>query len=244
MHTFYEKLYINNIFHYITSNYITEYKMGFYGHNIRWKRGDNMRVKLSILSLIVLISTSFIINEERFLKFMVTMLGGQVVEKGMKIEISDIKVNDAEDLFRNIEQYKEENGIKLNIDDEFLGTQGKVYINVESEGDYIKLYQINNNILRFINTKHNNISTYYFIKGKLEDNNLITYSNKLRLFLQVIGSNNIKTVDDKAIYGTAFTGFFKNEVISNEKVDLNFSVNQYTSGTYVTIGTPIIACSY
>ncbi|MEW8957374.1 YwmB family TATA-box binding protein, partial [Clostridium sp.] len=191
-----------------------------------------------------LLSTSFIINEERFLTGVVTLLSGQVVEKAMRIEVNNVEDKEGKELVENLNQYKDSKNIDLDIVDEFLESKGKIYINMGIKDNDTKLYQINDNILNLINTEYKNINTYYFIRGKLEDKEPKTYEKKLQLFLQLIGSNNVKTINNKEVYGTALTGFFNSEIIANEKVDLNFSINKYTSGTYVNIGTPIITFSY
>lgn len=202
-----------------------------------------MRFKISIVIFMLLILLPIPTLQKEILNNIVWTLDGQVIENSMTVELNECNQYSLKEIKNNINKLSNSN-LKVDILDDALALEGKIYINITSEDINSDFNQLKNNILTSINTKDTNVKTYYCTKGKIHDNDY-KYVAKLENVLQIIGSKKINVVkSNEGYFGTAYTGYFQNSINTNEKLDMNFSINEYTSGTYVIIGTPIIACIY
>lgn len=200
-----------------------------------------MKLKSSILVFMILILLPIKTFQSKALNNIILNIGGQVVENSIVLEIKNCNRTYI-DKIKNTVNQSVCSDINVEIKDEYLDLYEKAYINISTNNAKVDINKLKDKIITSINTNENNINTYYCTKGKIHNSN---YINRLNDVLQIIGSKKIDIIkSDNGYFGTAYTGYFKSNVNANEKVDMNFSINEYTSGTYVIIGTPIITCSY
>lgn len=140
--------------------------------------------------------------------------------------------------------YKNNNleGYIENVD---YGNKSTITINIEKSTSKNELYVIEDSILKSINKKQKDIKTYNYLQVSLPNSNIMKNNEIVLNLLKQNGAINVSTTKiDNGISTVAYTGSLK-PIYSNGKIeDLNYSINKYSSGTMLTIGTPVIVASY
>lgn len=156
-----------------------------------------------------------------------------LLQKSPIKDISSIK-NDSEDIyFSNISNY-----------DEFIELQGvdlkeqcKITINYKILNSENSLNKIEEYLQKYTENKVVEAKYFKYLKGKLDSNNMDYYNDQIIKALKKYGATNISSL--KISNGITSTAVLKNKY-NNKKINLNYSICSYESGTYLLIGTPFL----
>lgn len=92
---------------------------------------------------------------------------------------------------------------------------------------------------------HDKCMYYEYVKAKLPDKDLASLNKELAWMLKSHGATNINSVElNNGFSSTACTGRFHRKMNNGKLMDLNYALNNYTSGKYIIIGTPEIIIAY
>ncbi|MGV8980050.1 YwmB family TATA-box binding protein [Clostridium sp.] len=163
-------------------------------------------------------------------------------------------------------------GIKLNIASnvnsyciDFLGENIKGYIealkynneeivtiNISEIGNENGLKSLKNKVSNSIGYRGKDIKYFQYLKAKFENDsnnlgveNINVVNEKIINVLKSHGTENIETVKiNNGLSTVAYTKRYDEKVNNNKLIDFNYAVCNYSSGSYIIIGTPEIIISY
>lgn len=120
-----------------------------------------------------------------------------------------------------------------------------IVINIFKIDNLDRLLWLENNIRTKITLVSENIKYYKYLKAKLPDENIRYYNNEIKKILINYRVQNIETVKINNGFSTiAYTKKYTPKKINGKLIDLNYAVCNYSSGSYIIIGTPEIYMPY
>ncbi|EDS78280.1 YwmB family TATA-box binding protein [Clostridium massiliodielmoense] len=152
--------------------------------------------------------------------------------------------------------YKNENSCYIKFNDynnaegiisiENLKSNPLVKVSIVEKGNYNNLKQLNKwvkNIECKISEEGN--IHYQYLKAKLPKGSLNKVNKELIELLKGKGAKNIDSIEINNGFTTcAYTRQYKSKRINGKLMDFNYALSNYSSGSYVTIGTPEIITTY
>lgn len=203
-----------------------------------------MKNKFMIVTFLIFTFFSMPKTEEDFINNMIKSVDGIIIESGSKIEITNVKDFNKNELDDILIKYNKDK-VKISIDEEALELEGRVIINTASTDNNFSLNDLNKDILRQVTRKDRNIKVFSCAKAQLKDDDLELYKNDLEKYLINTGGKNIKfTSIDSGVTGIALANINNSKNANSNLFNINFALVKYTSGTYIIVGTPIITCAY
>ena len=138
------------------------------------------------------------------------------------------------------------NSTKGLISIENLNSNPLVKIRITEKEKYNNLEQINKWVKNIENkiSEEENIN-YQYLKAKLPKCNLNKVNENLIGLLKSKGAKNIDSIEINNGFTTcAYTRQYKPKKINGKLMDFNYALSNYSSGEYITIGTPEIITTY
>ncbi|MBV4430424.1 hypothetical protein KM803_03615 [Clostridium tyrobutyricum] len=127
-------------------------------------------------------------------------------------------------------QYDDHNIVKIDI--------------VKKDNKYM-IQQLENNLDKILGSELENVRMYRYIKIEMENNNIDETYKKVTNVLKIIGVNRINTeAIENGYTSTAYTGQYEKIYSNGAPIDFNFAVVEYSTGTYLIMGTPEIMETY
>lgn len=137
---------------------------------------------------------------------------------------------------------KKVSGSIVNIKD---AAGSSIVLNIIEKSVYNNVEEIKASLLKSLNLSGENIEYSYHIKAKVPSNDMKSINETMLNFLKGRGSSNLESIDISNGYSTvAYTRNFQPISSSGKLIDLNYAVVNYSTGTYILLGTPIIMIPY
>lgn len=147
--------------------------------------------------------------------------------------MSNIK-RDSKDIYSfNISNYDE----FIELQGVNLKQQSKITINYKILNNENSLNKIEEYLQKYTENKVVEAKYFKYLKGKLHSNNMDYYNEEIVKALKKHGATDISSL--KISNGITSTAVFKDSY-NNKKINLNYSICSYESGTYLLIGTPFL----
>lgn len=172
-------------------------------------------------------------------------------------------------LIKNLEFYNE---IKLNIyeNDDLYGIefssenfQGYIETIIYNNEDFITiniskianengLESLKNKVSKSIGSRGQSIKYFQYLKAKIIENvgntgkdSIYNVNQNIIKILKTHGTENIETVNiNNGLSTIAYTKKYSSKVNNNKLIDFNYAICNYSSGSYIIIGTPEIITTY
>ena len=127
-----------------------------------------------------------------------------------------------------------------------------VTINISKIGSENGLQSLKNKVSNCIGYREGNIKYFQYLKAKIpysgtklgvEDINVV--NEEIIKILKSHGTENIETVKiNNGLSTVAYTKNYDEKLTNNKLIDFNYAVCNYSSGSYIIIGTPEIIITY
>ncbi|WP_040210633.1 hypothetical protein [Clostridium polynesiense] len=154
---------------------------------------------------------------------------------GKRFKEEDCEAINIEDNFYHMHLKKDNTSMEImgvNLEDK---SQITVKINItENENNLMKIEKI---LHEYTEIKPGEAKYFKYLKGKLKHNNIDYYNEEIINILRSYGGSYISSINiQNGITGTADIG----KGTSKKAVNLNYSICNYDTGSYLLIGTPIL----
>ena len=189
-----------------------------------------------------IISETIMVTNSEILE--TTVKGVYYTSKDLFTELNDLgKKITGEDLEIQKEESKvftiniEQNSVLIELKGVVLEDKSEVSVKLTALNNKRSLDYLEKYLHYYTKNKETEPKYYKYLKGKLNNNKVEVNNERVKTALKAIG---FKAVDTIPITSgiTGYASFRKN--ISKDKINLNYSICSYKTGTYIFIGTPII----
>jgi hypothetical protein len=125
-----------------------------------------------------------------------------------------------------------------------------ITVNISKVGNENELVSLKNKISVSIGYRGENIKYYQYLKAKIRKDsesveNIYSVNESIIKILESHGTKNIETVRiNNGLSTVAYTKKYDEMLINNKLIDFNYAVCNYSSGSYIIIGTPEIITTY
>ena len=137
------------------------------------------------------------------------------------------------------------NEIKGYIENISYDNHNVVTISVSENSEENKLTELKNKIQNAIERSDKEVKYFQYLKAQINSNNTAEINEEIISFLKNQNAVNIDTVKLDNGYSTvAYTKRYPIMKNNGKWMDFNYAVCTYSSGSYITIGTPVIISSY
>lgn len=178
--------------------------------------------------------------------------------QSLDLNSKNIKLNRSKDedsyciefIGENIEGYIQ--GLKYDNQGLKYDNENDITINISRVGNKNGLVSLKNKIRTSIGSRGKDIKYYQYLKAKIEDSksnvkikDIYRVNNGIIKLLKLGGAINIETVSlNNGLSTIAYTKRYDEKVTNNKLIDFNYAIFNYSSGTYIIIGTPEIIITY
>lgn len=120
-----------------------------------------------------------------------------------------------------------------------------VTINIIKKDNKNSLEELKNKLQECLEDKKVTVKYYMYLKSKMPNDNIDLTNKEILRTLKEDGATNINTISLQNGYSTtAYTKRYDSIESNGEKIDFNYAVCKYSSGSYIIIGTPEIMVIY
>lgn len=120
-----------------------------------------------------------------------------------------------------------------------------VTINIVKKDSKNSLEELKSKLQQSLSDKNVNVKYFMYLKSKMPNDNIKFANEEILKLLKQYGVININTISLQNGYSTtAYTRKYDSIESNGEKVDFNYAVCKYSSGSYIIIGTPELIITY
>ncbi|MDP4143431.1 MAG: YwmB family TATA-box binding protein [Bacillota bacterium] len=193
-------------------------------------------------------------------------LFGEIIKSSRNKDLSDQTeislINEAKNLKNNNDKLRTINKITIDSNGVYCRefNKGQIYgyiESVKSNNEYIiyiyiqiedskdNLAMLKSQVEKASNNNKFDMVVNQYVKAKLQDNDIAKVNKTILNIINKSGATNVNTVSFNNGYSTvAYTKRYNAILDNNKKIDFNFAVCKYPSGSYIVIGIPVISITY
>lgn len=120
-----------------------------------------------------------------------------------------------------------------------------VTINIVKRDNKNSLEELKNKLQQCLGDKKITVKYFMYLKSKMQNDNIEFTNKEILKLLKEHGTTNINTISLENGYSTtAYTARYDSIESGGEKIDFNYAVCKYSSGSYIIIGTPELIITY
>lgn len=120
-----------------------------------------------------------------------------------------------------------------------------VTINIVKKDSKNSLEELKNKLQQCLSDKNVTVKYFMYLKSKMPNDNIKLTNEEILKLLKQYGVININTISLQNGYSTtAYTRKYDSIESNGEKIDFNYAVCKYSSGSYIIIGTPELIITY
>lgn len=171
--------------------------------------------------------------------------------QNLGFDSSEIKLNNYENEDSYCIDFSNEN-LQGYIEAVRNNSEDVITINISKIDNKNGLDALKNKISKSIGNRGEDIKYFQYLKAKIPDNrpneineNIYGINKRIIEILKSHGTKNIETASiSNGLSTIAFTKQYASKVNNNKLIDFNYAVCNYSSGSYIIIGTPEIITTY
>jgi len=138
-----------------------------------------------------------------------------------------------------------ENSVKGYIETMHYENHSIVTINIVKKDNKNSLGELKNKLQQCLSHKNITVEYFMYLKAKMPNDNIDFTNAEILKLLKEYGASNINTIPLQNGYSTtAYTKKYDSMESNGEKIDFNYAVCKYSSGSYIIIGTPELIITY
>lgn len=120
-----------------------------------------------------------------------------------------------------------------------------VTLNIVKRDDKNSLVELKNKLQQCLGEKKISVKYFMYLKSKMLNDDIELANNEILKLLTEHGTTNINTISLENGYSTtAYTTRYDSIESNGKKIDFNYAVCKYSSGSYIIIGTPELIITY
>lgn len=226
----------------------------------------SITLKGLLIFTIIMLMTGFSLTNKKSNLFddIVKKTNSDIVEYGITAEFTTdenreyicndiLKKLDFEDGYNTIVLKNEEaycvefgkNNVNGYIETMHYENHSIVTINIVKKDSNNSLEELKDKLQQCLSDKNATVKYFTYLKSKLPKDNINFINEEIIKLLKEYGSSNINTISLQNGYSTtAYTGKYDSMESNDSKIDFNYAVCKYSSGSYIIIGTPELIITY
>lgn len=120
-----------------------------------------------------------------------------------------------------------------------------VTINIVKKDNKNSLEELKSKLQQCLGDRKVNVKYFMYLKAKVPNDDINLTNKDILKILREHGATNINTISLQNGYSTtAYTKRYDSTESNGEKIDFNYAVCKYSSGSYIIIGTPELIITY